>query len=487
MRKMINNQLGFETTSIADVEFDLNSRHEIVPILMGLQHIYKHPSTMKKILKHIEKDIVVDAQTDKGAPGLDYWEILVLAAVRNGCDVDFDALVDLANNHRKLRQMMGIGEWENQTFARSTINDNLRKLTPETIRVISEFIVDEGHELEPKAIEKVRGDSFVAQTNIAYPIDSRLVFDGLRKTLHFLTKLDHLFGTTTWRQYKYHVRQAKRQLRRIEKAAKSQKQDSEKKFKEQIEIFLKEVRALLVRGYETIESIYYQRSRDCHFELDDLLDKLTYYFLITEYLCDLTERRVLYDEKDIPNNEKIFSVFEPHTELINRGKSPLPIEYGHRVLVIEDKNGFIVDYEVMANGLTDEKILIEVMTRLQRRMNNRIKSVSFDKGFYTPKNVKELEKIVAVACLPKKGKLSTEAKEREGRVEFIAARKWHAGIESMIHALVAGNGLSVCRDKGEDSYHRYVGLAIIGRNLQALGAILLKKARRKQIVWRQAA
>jgi IS5 family transposase len=355
------------------------------------------------------------------------------------------------------------------------------------LRSINELVVGEGHKIDPKAIEDVRGDTFVVQTNIAYPIDSRLVFDSLRKTLHFLNQLDNLLGTTTWRQYKYHVRQAKRQLRKIEKAALSRKANTEEKFKEQIEIFLRTVCDLVVRAYESVDSVSLQTTRKYDFKLDDVMDKLTYYLYITEYLCDLTERRVLQGDKNIPRDEKIFSVFEPHTELINRGKTPLPIEYGHRVLVIEDRKGFIVDYEVMAAGLTDEKILIEVMSRLQKRMNNRIKSASFDKGFYTPKNVKELEAIVEVACLPKKGKLSGVAKEREGRPEFITARKRHAGIESAIHALVAGNGLAICRDKGEDGYHRYVGLAIVGRNLQALGTILLKKARRKQIVQRKAA
>ena len=194
MRKYINNQLGFCTPSIAEIEYDLNSRHEIIPILMGLQHIYKHPRTLKKILKLIEQDISGDVQTDKGAPGLDYWEILVLTAVRLGCDLDFDALVDLANNHRKIRETMGIDELDKKTFARSTVHGNLQKLTPETLRAINALVVGEGHKIDPKAIENVRGDTFVVQTNIAYPIDSRLVFDGLRKALHFLKQLDDLLG-----------------------------------------------------------------------------------------------------------------------------------------------------------------------------------------------------------------------------------------------------------------------------------------------------
>lgn len=487
MRNQINNQLGLDACFIADIEFDLTSRHEIVPILMALQHIYTHPHPLNKILKLIENDIIDNSQKDKGAPGLDCWEIVVLAAVRLGCDLDYDALVDLANNHRKLRQIMGIGEWEEKTFARSTINDNLRKLQPETLRAISELIVEAGHKLQPNAIENVRGDSFVVQTNIAYPIDTRLVFDGLRKTLQFLNKLDQLLGTTIWRQYKHHIRQVKRQLRKVEKAFKSKKANAKQKIKQETEIYLHKVRTLLVKGFETVQNINNSNLlEDSKLKLDDLNDKLSYYLLFTEYICELVERRILHDEQ-MAHDEKLFSVFEPHTELINRGKTPLPIEYGHRVLVIEDKKGFIVDYEVMAPGLTDEKILIEVMTRLQQRMHNRIKSASFDKGFYTPENVKQLAAIVEVACLPKRGHLSFEAKQRQSIPEFVSARKRHAGIESAIHALVAGNGLDVCRDKGEHGYHRYVGLAIVGRNLHTLGVILLNKARRKQATRRKAA
>ena len=206
MRKKINNQLGLDNTLISDIEFDLNSRHEIVPILMALQHIYSQPRRLDKILQLVEADVVDNSQKDKGTPGIDCWENIVLAAVRLGIDLDYDALVDLANNHRKLRQMMQIGDWQEKTFARSTINDNIRKLKPETLRDISELIVKAGHKLAPNAITSVRGNSFVLQTNIAYPIDTRLVFAGVRKVLQCLTKLDRLFGATTWRQYQHHIR-----------------------------------------------------------------------------------------------------------------------------------------------------------------------------------------------------------------------------------------------------------------------------------------
>ena len=179
-------------------------------------------------------------------------------------------------------------------------------------------------------------------------------------------------------------------------------------------------------------------------------------------MYNLANRRVLQGEK-IPNPEKVFSLFEPHTELINRGKVPHPIEFGHRVLVMQDSAGFIVHSQVLGIGVTDEKVLVDVMKKLQDRFNGKICSASFDKGFWTPNNLAELSKIVRVACLPKKGKRSTADAEREGSKAFGSARKWHAGIESAIHALGSGNGLIVCRDKGIDGYNRYVALGVLGK------------------------
>ena len=137
--------------------------------------------------------------------------------------------------------------------------------------------------------------------------------------------------------------------------------------------------------------------------------------------------------------------------------------------------------------LTDEKVIIEIMEKLQLVYNGRIKVASFDKGFYTPENLIELEKIVSVACLPRKGRLSQADKEREGAFKFIKARQRHAGIESCIHALGVGNGLALCRDKKEIGYQRYVALGIMARNLQVLGTILLAKAKKRQYRYAKAA
>ena len=194
-------------------------------------------------------------------------------------------------------------------------------------------------------------------------------------------------------------------------------------------------------------------------------------------MAELASRRVFNDET-IPNADKVFSIFETDTELINRGKQPNPIEFGHRVLIIQDKAGFIIHARVMGIGITDEKIIVEVMENLQKRFNDKIRAASFDKGFWTPNNLKQLSEFVPLVVLPKKGKRSQADIERESEKEFGKTRRWHAGVESAIHALGSGNGLSLCRDKGDDGYRRYLALGVLGRNLQTLGTILLEKERK---------
>lgn len=489
MRTALDTQLKLDVPAQLDIEFDSHSRHELEPILMTLKHLQENPQIHKPILKRIAKDVIGDKNPHLGCPGLSYWEILVLASIRLGCNLDYDALADLANNHQKMRRVMGIGDWEEQRrFPYNTVRDNIVKLRTETIRQISNFIVAEGHRLEPEAIEKVRGDSVVVQTNIHYPTDSSLLVDGIRKMLRVLAALGTLFVVTTWQHYRTLLRPAKRLHRKIQKIAGSRKTGSQEKLKPLYEQLIAEAEmiareALICKEKLKVDTL--KRKADQR-KAEKLFNTLDYFVQATLTVVSQAERRVIKGEQ-VPNQEKIFSVFEIHTELINRGKFPVPIEFGHRCVFIEDQAGFIVDFHVLDKGVTDEKVVVPTMKALQKRMHNRIKVASFDKGFYTPENVKELQKIVNVACLPKKGFVTGEAKLRERAASFRKARRWHPGIESAIHALVAGNGLAVCRDKGETGYHRYVALGVLGRNLHTLGKILMAQARDEQQPQRLAA
>src|ERR1700693_623278 len=145
---------------ISAVKLNLECRDEIIPILRALQHVYADAELRRELLALVGKDVNGSTDRKRGRRGMNYWEIAVLAAARLGCNLDYDKLQDLAENHRSLRQIMGIGAWQDEEvdFDWRRIEDNLNKLRPETLRKINAVIVKAGHVLEPEAIESVRGD-----------------------------------------------------------------------------------------------------------------------------------------------------------------------------------------------------------------------------------------------------------------------------------------------------------------------------------------
>jgi IS5 family transposase len=489
MRKPIKRQMTIGSVDIGKVELDTDCRHEIIPILEGLQYIYNHPGLLKKVLKLIEQDIVGGKSKGHGASGMEYWEILVLACIRQGCNLNYDALQDLANNHTTLRQMLGLGDLDKKRYTRSTLQGNIARIKDETLEKISQLVIDEGHKLCPKAIERVRADSYVEQTNTHYPTDANLILDGIGTMLNLVCQLVILFPILVGYQRGHWWTIAKKTCRIIQRLAAKEKGEGKekagysKKMKELYGELIDLAFRLTTRCEETIEGAKKHLKREGTkvdaVRVNSLITKLEQCIDLTREACNLALRRVILEEQ-IPQDEKIFSLFETHTELINRGKSPYPIEFGHRVLIVQDRVGFILKAQVM-DHTTDDKVAVPVMIQLQQYYGGKIKAVSFDKGFYSHDNLVELQKIIALVCLPKKGKLSEEDKKRESAPEFGKVRKWHSGIESAIHALGTGNGLALCRDKKYEGYCRYLALGVLARNVQVLGSLLLKKAKRYQI------
>ncbi|MEK6237477.1 MAG: hypothetical protein N2C14_22420 [Planctomycetales bacterium] len=130
--------------------------------------------------------------------------------------MDYDKLQDLAEQHRALRQIMGIGDWqEEREFNGRRIRDNLCLLRPAAIETISRRIVDEAYRLKPDAVKKQRADSFVVETNIHYPTESSLIVDGVRKTIELCMEASQVHGLAKRRQHAHLLKKVKRTARRI--------------------------------------------------------------------------------------------------------------------------------------------------------------------------------------------------------------------------------------------------------------------------------
>ena len=466
---------------IAQVHLNLNCRDEIIPILRALQHVYANIALRDELLQLVGQDVNQRTSPQRGRRGLNYWEITVLAAARLGCNLDYDRLQDLAENHRRLRQIMGLGEGpEEVDFDWRRIEDNLLKLRPETLQKINALVVQAGHALEPKAIAAVRGDTFVVETNIHYPTESTLIGDGLRKILPLAAALAAENGLEGWRQHQHWLRKARKLVQAIGRAARTKGAGADR-LKPGYQQLLTLADELLARARRLLGELAFVVPRRA-LTVEQLKNavpppgqgkKLLFHYVSLTAKVSANARRRVLEGESVAHAEKIFSIFEPHTQLIKRGKQPVPIQYGHNVLIIEDRLGFVVEYRVVDPGVLDQDLVVPVMRGLQQRFQGKIQSASFDRAFHTPENQRELAAIVQTPCIPCKGPEQGRQQEQEATVAFRKARQHHPGVESAIGALQSGNGQKRCRDRSKRGFDRYVALGILGRNLQTLGKLLL--------------
>jgi hypothetical protein len=473
MRKSFSRQTRLDCQTIPEVTLNLKCRDEIIPILYSLQHIYGQPHMRDEILDLVAQDVNKDSRDDRGREGLDYWHITVLAAARLGCNLDYDKLQDLAEQHRALRHTMGIGDWqENVDFNSRRIRDNLCLLQSETIEAISHCIVAEAYRLCPDAVKKVRADSFVTETNIHYPTESSLIVDGVRKTIELCVALCEDFDITGWRQHEHLLKKVKQTARQIGRISTRKGARYKERLAKQYHKLLGRAEKILTRAKETCETL------ENEYQLDlasvARIAEINVFMGRTEHVCGTARRRVLEGET-VPNSEKLFSIFEPHTQLYKRGKAGQPLQFGRLVLVYEDAMGFISHHHVMPRDAQDQDVVVAQTKKLQDRVNNQIEEASFDRGFHSPENQEQLAEIITHVCLPKPGAKQSATQAAEASVTFHQSRRRHSGVESAIGALQSGNGLVRCRDGTEVGFERYVALAVLGRNLHTLGKLLIAR------------
>ncbi|MDQ1308390.1 MAG: hypothetical protein QG671_4224 [Actinomycetota bacterium] len=473
MRKPFDRQQRMDRPAISDVPLNSACRDEIIPILAALKHIYSQPKLRDELLQAVANDVNRNSSRERGRKGMDYWPILVLASVRLGCNFDYDRLQNLAEEHRALRRMMGIGDWsEEADFNWRTIRNTLTLLRPETLERINHAIVAEGHRLAPTAAETVRGDSFVVETNIHYPTESSLIRDGLRKVISLCVAITALVGGCGWRQHKHLYRKAKGLARQIDRVAARKGNGYERRLQSLYRELLGLAETVLGRADNLRKTL--ENKGHASGEVFALDAQLQTFLERTRHVCGTARRRVLHGET-IPNHEKLFSIFETHTQLYKRGKAAQPVQFGRLVLICEDGAGFITHTYLMPRDADDRGVVVDQMRVLQKRLDGRIRRASFDRGFHSPENQEELAKIVAHPCLPMPGAKQAREQAAQATIEFREARQEHPGVESAIGALQSGNGLVRCRDRSERGFSRYLQLAVLGRNLHVLGKIFLAR------------
>jgi IS5 family transposase len=389
---------------------------------------------------------------------MDLWPILVLGVVRLGLDADWDRMEHIANSDALVRQMLGVpaAPWgqEAKVFGHQTLRDNVALLDQEWLKEINARVAAAGREVfakkdgAPAAALEVKVDTYVLETNVHFPTDLNLLLDAGRKCVDLIEKYRDELGCDLpgWRKAKDWRRRLKALERITSQTVSGGGARKEARVKAAVREYLRAGRDLCAKVSASLLGLCDQAVDAAHWEA------LGYFHALLDKHLGLVERRLLKEEV-IPAAEKVFSLFEPHTEWIQKGKQRPNVELGHRLLIATDQNELIQDYDVPVGGAEVDQSVPVADRLLGRYGAGSMASLSFDKGFTRAGDRELLSLYVPTVVMPKRGQKNAVETERESEKKFVALRRQHSAVESDINSL-EHHGLNRCRDVGLDGYRR---------------------------------
>lgn len=457
---------------------DLELQRQTLAVDETLQEIGQVLDQQAELIEMVRQDLVHGLRNpDTGRDGLTAEQTLrtyVLKLVKNW---DLRELRDRTADGLTLRSFthfFGAPVPRHKAFHRAFC-----RLRPQTVRTINELVVRWAVAQGLEDGKKLRGDTTVVETNIHFPTDSSLLWDGVRVLTRLVGRLQALRpGLPT--PFANRTRSARRRMQEIQRLTPKQRQDHQgPKYRALIKITTEVIPA--ARQVATAA-----RAASCPdlmtaVQVDALAKEITEYADRTDRVVDQARRRVLQGQS-VANEAKIFSLFEPHTDLIKRGKAQRPVEFGHKVLLSESGHGLITDYRVLDGNPPDDRHVEPSLQHHIELFGAPPELSAHDRGFYSVDAIHACQAAgVATECIPQRGGRKTpERAAYERSRAFRRGQRFRAGIEGRISVLFRGRGMKRCLLHGRERFEIFVGLAVLANNLLVIADLLKRRAARRR-------
>jgi IS5 family transposase len=323
--------------------------------------------------------------------------------------------------------------------------------------------------------KKLRVDTTVVETDIHHPTDSTLLWDVVRVITRLMSRLAELLpnGIDGFRD---HRRSARRRMQEIQRMTPRQRHALQHDKYRQLIVVTQQV-------VHNARGVLEKTKDECAVDLiDDIIigelrRSIEHYCQLGDRVIDQSRRRVLKGEQ-VPPDEKIYSIFEPHTDLIKRGKVQKPIEFGHKIFLAESARGLITQYDVLQGNPSDHLQVAPSLKRHQETFGFAPALYSSDRGFFSDEHIEACQDVKLV-CIPQRGgKRTAEREAFEKSPEFKKGQRFRAGIEGRISVLFRGRGMKRCLAEGRERFEVLVGAAVLTNNLMTIARLLNQKQKR---------
>jgi transposase, IS5 family len=199
--------------------------------------------------------------------------------------------------------------------------------------------------------------------------------------------------------------------------------------------------------------------------------------LVRQVLAQTTQR--VFEKKQVPAAQKIVSLFEPHTAILQRGKRPPhETEFGHKLWYSEVEGGIISEYRILPGNPPDAQQWVGSLKHHVKLFGHPPEVATADRGVYSVENERMAHAIgVTQVALPQPGAKTKRRQKYENQKWFKAALRFRIGIEGRISGLKRARQLDRCLNRGQDGLARWVGWRIITNNLVVIAANLTRGKR----------
>ncbi len=346
----------------------------------------------------------------------------------------------------------------------TTLQKAIKAIKAQTWTQINDVLLMYARERKIEKGNPIRVDTTVVETNTHYPIDARLLWDCIRVLTRIMERCRQVLPEINFAFAKRTKRSKKLCYKIVMAKGAKAKQRRQKHYKALIKI-ANEVFQMGIRCLHELDKHGIPQS-------DSLYEQLDHFLNLSASAIDQCERRVLKGEA-VPAPEKILSIFEEHTDIIKRGKSQSPTEFGHKVLIATAKSGIITQYQTLRGNPDDADLFPEVLATHQKQYGRSPESICGDRRFFSPDNEKKAyQEGVNKVSICKPGYRSKDRKKIEKEKWFKALQRFRSGIEGIISTLMRSYGLKRCLWKGWESFQCYVGLSVVSFNLQKIAGLI---------------
>lgn len=467
MSRAMNPQVSF-----ADLEF-IRQGIQMEPLLRSISDFMSnHAGLVERVRQDLERGLKNPATGRNGLTPQQVLRSLILQRVKNW-------------NLRELRERIADGYtlrdfthfFANAVPKHDAFHRAFNRLTPQSLEAINERLVRAAVAGGLEDGEKLRVDTTVVETNIHYPSDSTLLWDTVRVVTRLVRHLDKLLPKGVG-GFTNRTRSARRRMQAIQRMTPQQRSQRQvHRYGELIAITEEVVgnaRRVLARTAK-VSGIAQKPA------IPALRKGIEHYCQLGDRVIDQARRRVLQGEQ-VSAEQKVYSIFEPHTDLIKRGKAAKPVEFGHKVFLAESACGLITQYRVLDGNPVDENHVEPSLQRHKKTFGQPPELYAADRGFHSEKNLQACEQAgVCVASIPQRGGKKTPEREAHERSSaFRQGQRFRAGIEGRISVLFRGRGMKRCLTEGREHFDVLVGAAVLANNLMVIAQLLVKKPKHRR-------